>query len=374
MKRFIAMMVTILAVSLVAGIYCNGANGADDPINGCYQKNNGQLRIVKHPSECRPAEVAIAWNVIGPQGLTWQGPWTDTTVYELDDAVGYNGSSYISLAGQNINYPPDLFPDFWAMLAQEGAKGSQGDKGETGATGATGPQGPQGVAGPTGATGLTGPQGPKGDTGVTGPQGVAGPTGPQGPQGVAGPTGASDPDMAEIKSSICKVTTASWCTTNKIIFVTSLIYDGNLGGTVGADAKCQARAVAGNLPGTYKAWVSDSNSSMAARMNNPTNVSYRGTDDVIVASSWDNLLSGNLLNPITRDEANHQYSLSFAVYTGLTSTGAYSGKNCSDWTSNSTSVQGTYGTVLRKDGGFQYLPPASSDNCSYSAQLYCVQQ
>ena len=33
-----------------------------------------------------------------------------------------------------------------------------------------------------------------------------------------------------------------------IVFVTSIAYDGNLGGLVGADQKCQARAEAAGLP------------------------------------------------------------------------------------------------------------------------------
>jgi hypothetical protein len=37
-------------------------------ITGCYQKVNGQLRIVTSASQCRPSEIAISWNITGPQG------------------------------------------------------------------------------------------------------------------------------------------------------------------------------------------------------------------------------------------------------------------------------------------------------------------
>jgi len=37
-------------------------------LTGCYQKINGQLRIVTSASQCRPSEVAISWNKLGPQG------------------------------------------------------------------------------------------------------------------------------------------------------------------------------------------------------------------------------------------------------------------------------------------------------------------
>src|SRR5438045_3087614 len=42
----------------------------------------------------------------------------------------------------------------------------------------------------------------------------------------------------------------------KLVFVTSTAYVGNLGGLQGADMKCQARAAAGRLRGTFLAWLS----------------------------------------------------------------------------------------------------------------------
>jgi len=70
----------------------------DELIYGCYKKNNGQLRIVKDPGQCRPPEVPITWNQLGPVGPT-------------------------------------------------------GPQGEPGATGATGPTGPTGAEGPEGPAG-----------------------------------------------------------------------------------------------------------------------------------------------------------------------------------------------------------------------------
>ena len=43
----------------------------------------------------------------GPQGLTWQGVWNNSATYALDAAVGYNGSSYISLTANNTANEPD---------------------------------------------------------------------------------------------------------------------------------------------------------------------------------------------------------------------------------------------------------------------------
>src|SRR5690349_2504531 len=97
--------------SIIGAVLAGGAAatiaaipGADGVINGCYQKNVGNLRVID-PSggdSCRPSEIPISWSQTGPQG----------------------------------------------------------PKGDTGATGATGPQGLKGDTGATGATGPAGPPGP----------------------------------------------------------------------------------------------------------------------------------------------------------------------------------------------------------------------
>ena len=141
----------------------------------------------------------------GPQGLAWQGAWSNTSTYARNDGVQFNGTSYISLQSSNINQQPDLSPAFWSVMAQAGATGPQG------LTGATGPAGPQGLtggtgpAGPQGQTGVTGPVGPQGLTGATGPGGPQGPmglTGATGPQGPAGPTGLGPVFLARTSGNL----------------------------------------------------------------------------------------------------------------------------------------------------------------------------
>ncbi len=101
MRKPLAIGVIVLTVVLFAGITCYGA---ENIIYGCFQKNNGQLRIVSDPGNCRPSERSIFWNQVGPVGPT----------------------------------------------------------GPQGPMGPTGPQGPTGPEGPPGPTGPTGPQGPAG--------------------------------------------------------------------------------------------------------------------------------------------------------------------------------------------------------------------
>ena len=59
MKRPLVILFAITFMFVVTGLVCH-ANDANI-INGCYKKNNGQLRIVENSSECLPSEVSILW-------------------------------------------------------------------------------------------------------------------------------------------------------------------------------------------------------------------------------------------------------------------------------------------------------------------------
>jgi hypothetical protein len=126
-----------VVVAAIGGIAWATTAAPSGVIKGCYQKNNGQLRIVDSFDACSAAELPIQWNQTGPQGTTGaQGP--------------------------------------------TGARGAQGPTGAQGLTGATGPKGTTGAQGISGAAGLKGATGVRGATGATGDRGPMGPTGPAG--------------------------------------------------------------------------------------------------------------------------------------------------------------------------------------------------
>ncbi|HET8583951.1 MAG TPA: hypothetical protein VFL65_11915 [Jatrophihabitans sp.] len=119
-RRRALILATATAGLLATGggiAYAAGAIPAPNGvINGCYQKAQGQLRVVTTGTQCRKSEKAISWNQTGPQGATGpQGP--------------------------------------------AGPTGPQGPAGTTGPQGATGPQGPAGpvheVAGAVNADGTS---------------------------------------------------------------------------------------------------------------------------------------------------------------------------------------------------------------------------
>src|SRR5215218_6764963 len=96
----VGLMVAALLV-VTAGVVA--AQSITAPINGCYDKKTGVLRI---SGSCTAKETAISWNQVGPQG-----------------PQGEKG--------------------------QQGDPGPQGPPGEKGEKGDTGPQGPRGRATPT---------------------------------------------------------------------------------------------------------------------------------------------------------------------------------------------------------------------------------
>lgn len=53
----------------------------------------------------------------GDKGLNWRGNWSNSTPYAQDDAVFYNGSSYVCLTGNTGSQPPSAN---WDLLAQKG--------------------------------------------------------------------------------------------------------------------------------------------------------------------------------------------------------------------------------------------------------------
>ena len=86
----------------------------------------------------------------------YQGAYASGVNYGLNDAVSYQGSSYISLVAGNVGNTPALSPGQWGLLAAQGAAGVMGPAGATGAAGPVGATGAAGVAGATGAAGRPG--------------------------------------------------------------------------------------------------------------------------------------------------------------------------------------------------------------------------
>lgn len=107
------------------------------------------------PSSCRgaakfytqttpPADYDCVGNVFVLQtssggssvSVTWRNAYGSGTTYAVNDAVSYNGSSYISLQASNTGHQPDTSSSWWGLLAAKGTDGTAGTNGTNGTNGA----------------------------------------------------------------------------------------------------------------------------------------------------------------------------------------------------------------------------------------------
>jgi hypothetical protein len=147
--RLVAIGVVLLVlVGAILGMACTGAQGEQGP------KGETGATGASGPQ----GEQGIQ-GIQGPQGLqgepglpgagiSWQGAWSNSTTYSQDDAVGYQGSSYVSSQDSNIGHPP-TDTAWWDLWVQKGDTGEQGLQGDTGDQGPQGVQGIQGEPGPS---------------------------------------------------------------------------------------------------------------------------------------------------------------------------------------------------------------------------------
>jgi hypothetical protein len=60
---------TVIATALAGGAAWAAIPDGNGLINGCYQKNVGNLRVVSSTSSCRTSELPIVWNRAGTPGV-----------------------------------------------------------------------------------------------------------------------------------------------------------------------------------------------------------------------------------------------------------------------------------------------------------------
>ncbi len=151
---------------------------------------------------------------------------------------------------------------------------------------------------------------------------------------------------------------------------------GNIGGLAGADALCQVFADAAELPGTYKAWLSDQALSPATRFTKDGK--FVLADGPTVAESWDDLTDGELDVPIYHDALGNTVTHEEleGVWTNTSidgtpiSTEPY--ESCLNWTSSSSAYSARAGHFLYTDHDWTEYPVELE--CDYLIHLYCFQQ
>jgi hypothetical protein len=159
----------------------------------------------------------------------------------------------------------------------------------------------------------------------------------------------------------------------RYVFVTSEAYSGDdIGGPFGADGRCEIKAAgAATKPELanrkWQAWISGGSTSAADRLTHGTKP-YWLPGGILVANSWNQLVSGSVLHQIDVDETGATLPPTF-VWTGTRPFGDTSSDDCAGW-----QLGGTLGMVGKTDtrtGGwtsYVTLP------CPEGHRLYCFEK
>lgn len=158
------------------------------------------------------------------------------------------------------------------------------------------------------------------------------------------------------------------------VFVTSKVFDSDLNGLSGADAKCVDLAASAGLKNAaaFKAWLSNSVEGPADRFDKDFTGIYNLLDGKIIAEhGWSDLTDGMLAHAIDQDET--QVTLPNARVwsnTAVDGTSLPAQSNCNDWE----------GQNLEEGGGvgFTFETGSSWTNgsiffCPLDARLYCFE-
>lgn len=163
------------------------------------------------------------------------------------------------------------------------------------------------------------------------------------------------------------------------VFITSVTYNGNLGGLAGADAKCQTLANNANLGGTtWKAWLSSSTTSSVHRLFHLAGP-YKLVGGWIIANDWNDMITKKnttyLRQPIIQDENGRFWPPVNFVWTATNTDGTTnSGHTCNNWTSSSSSSSGFFGWYSSSGSDWTNYGPNIPDSCNNNFHLYCFEK
>jgi hypothetical protein len=169
----------------------------------------------------------------------------------------------------------------------------------------------------------------------------------------------------------------SFASMGKKVFLTSTKGTGDLGtwpgaagkaGLAAGDAICQNLALASNLAGTFKAWLSDSTTDAKNRLM--SNGPWVRLDGVKVAENKADLTKGALFTSINQSETG-AYDSNYGVWSGSTADGLKTANTCSNWTDGTSSFSGSSGAAA--SAGSSWSNNASGSFCNSGFALYCFE-
>ncbi len=167
------------------------------------------------------------------------------------------------------------------------------------------------------------------------------------------------------------------CARTRRVFVTSATYQGHqFEGLWGADQRCRSLAAQAGLPNFagYMAWLSDSTTSPLERMHHGRG-RYELVNGLLVAESWDALVAGELVNPISVTEKSETHDITVWTGTNPDGTAAVGSNHCLDWTSNDMVATEFWGVSTETTADWTLAAvDLNPMNCGAQIALYCFEQ
>jgi hypothetical protein len=160
-----------------------------------------------------------------------------------------------------------------------------------------------------------------------------------------------------------------------VMFVTSSIYSGNLGGRSGADGICMAHAADAGLPGTFRAFLGGSWEAEAGPLLTYSARGWVRTDGKPFLDTIDAAFAPTEQEFNTPSLDEHGRTFSTIVWTGLSVNGPSVNPqhaSCLDWTDGVNDDNfGGYGVSTEDAGGWIGSPGGMG--CAGTGALYCMQ-
>ena len=155
----------------------------------------------------------------------------------------------------------------------------------------------------------------------------------------------------------------------KVIFATSNLTNGNLGGLSGADSLCSTAATAQGISGTFKAFISDKSTAARDRVTQSESGYVNVSGNLVFASFTELVSSTTPQNPLLTELGDETTAKAWAGshVDGSSSGGPWS--ECNNWTTDDENEIGSRGNPLS-----QAFVSFSGGYCNEMNHIYCVEQ
>lgn len=185
-------------------------------------------------------------------------------------------------------------------------------------------------------------------------------------------TGTEDCDDANADDTdACDV--ACKTVVHRKVFVSSLQFNGNLGGLIGADTRCQALAAGAGLTGNFQAWLSDATKGPIDRFDTGFTGVYELVDGTLVAHGWTDLVDGTPLESAINKTEKSAVIVAFTWSNTDADGGVLAGgEHCVSWTSMADDLFGARGRAKIDVLNFGWTNTENTE-CINPLNLYCFE-